>query len=144
MYGANKARNFIKKIRGSVQYLPQPTIATPTEIQARFHDILSEAVKLATLFNKSDHQTDVLMFGHKLKCLSCVNRDSKMVSSDADREFCKDLLDWFCKNILLILVFIFLYLYQFDIFYSVFLYFLLSLILFSLLRFKTTQVGAFS
>lgn len=110
VYGASikssAARNFMKKIRGSVQLLPQPTVATPTEIQERFQDVLSEAVKLATLFNKSDHQTDTMMFGHKLKCLSCVHThgDGKAVSPDADREFCKDILEWFCKNILVILV----------------------------------------
>ena len=103
------ARSLIKRIRGSVQILPQPTTATPSEIQERFQDILSEAVKLVTLFtkNSSEHTiTGVFMFGHKLGSIGggTVGASCEGRSTDADLEFCKDLFDWFCQNLYLILV----------------------------------------
>lgn len=105
------ARSLIKRIRGSVQMLPQPTTATPSEIQERFQDILSEAVKLVTLFtkNSSEHTTtDVFMFGHKLGGIAskhwAVGVSSEGRTTDADLEFGKDLFDWFCQNLHLILV----------------------------------------
>jgi len=108
--GVAAANNLLKRIRGpAVQTLPQPTIATPSEVQERFQDILSEAVKLATLFTKNEHCTDMLMYGHKLKYISCAHISSGVVSADADREFCKDLLEWFCINLQLVLVCIFMF-----------------------------------
>ena len=97
------ARSLIKRLRGGAQILPQPTIATPTEVQERLQDILSEAVKLATLFAKHEQTTDVFMFGCKLKCLGS-GSEHKMTCTDADQEFCKDLFEWFCINLQMILV----------------------------------------
>ncbi|XP_066923807.1 lysosomal-trafficking regulator-like [Clytia hemisphaerica] len=96
------ARSLIKRLRGGAQILPQPTIATPTEVQERLQDILSEAVKLATLFAKHEQTTDVFMFGCKLKCLGS-GSEHKMTCTDADQEFCKDLFEWFCINLQMIL-----------------------------------------
>lgn len=104
------ARSLIKRIRGSVQMLPQPTVATPSEIQERFLEIVSEAVKLATLFTRSGdghtNTTDIFMFGHKLTGVggSVGEGQTPRNTTDADLEFCKDLFDWFCQNLQLILV----------------------------------------
>ena len=48
----SSARNLIEKIRGSVQIISPPTVATPAELQERFQHILQEAVKVTTLFSK--------------------------------------------------------------------------------------------
>ena len=105
---SSTARTLMRKLRNSISMLPPPTSATPSEIQERFQDVLAEAVKHATLFNKSDHTTNVLMFGHRLRSLNHLQtyerEESKAVSLDADREFCKDLLEWFCNSLLIILM----------------------------------------
>lgn len=94
---ASTPRNLLNKIRGSIQVIPPPTVATPGEIQERFIDVVTEAVKLATLFNKADHTTECTVFGHALKFLNAQEKRS----NDADREFSKDLLQWFFQNITL-------------------------------------------
>ena len=90
------AQSIMPKIRGSNYNKVPSTVATQTDIQLTFQEILNDAVKFVTLFNKCERATDTVMFGHTLKSL----QETKMkTGGDADREFCKSLLLWLFNSV---------------------------------------------
>ena len=92
-------RNILQKIRNTMRvdelkFASNSIIAAPAAIQERFLEMVAEAVNMVTLFSKNDMTSQTSMFGYLMKSLIGKEKNEDFSEKDADREFCKDLLEW--------------------------------------------------
>ena len=92
-------RNILQKIRNTIRvdelkFVSNSIITAPAAIQERFLDMVGEAVNMVTLFSKNDMTSETSMFGYLMKGLTGKEKNEDFSEKGADREFCKDLLEW--------------------------------------------------
>ena len=92
-------RNILQKIRNTIlvdelKFVSNSIIAAPATIQERFLEMVAEAVNMVTLFSKNDMTSETSMFGYLMKSLIDEEKNEDFSEKDADKEYCKDLLEW--------------------------------------------------
>eukprot|EP00794_Sanderia_malayensis_P020579 gene20579-22605_t len=93
------ARAIINRIRSTMHVTTSPNVATPSEIQERFLFVISEAVNLATIFNKGEWVCESQIFGKELKDVCDKHVGADKGTSDTGQSSFQDADHVFCANL---------------------------------------------